>query len=360
MSKQLTNLTPAQEALIPLYLEKWRKIALCTEPINRNRASVAIKTAYDFIGQEEPQIIFFDSPYLALNYFTERMGGEFGSEIGEQLKSEICSELYRKLTGTMKSELENEIYSKLYNPLYAQIIEQFNNHIHNQLHSLLHSKMIGIFYSFLERQFYHRNKIVSELLACNGSWVDFCISELNLECDLAKWEIMQLLVNNCGWIYPFEKTCFVCDRPRLINFDSQKLLHAEAAPAVQYADGFNVYAYHGIRLPETYGKLHPEQWQAKWLLTEENAEVRRVLIQEIGYARICQDLQAIELDAWEEYTLLKIDQNLDSEPIYLLKMTCPSTGHIHALRVPPDLKLARDAITWVNWGVDPEEFSIQT
>lgn len=41
-------------------------------------------------------------------------------------------------------------------------------------------------------------------------------------------------------------------------------------------------------------------------------------------------------------------------------MTCPSTGFIHVLRVPPDIHSAREAIRWVNWETDPEEFSIQT
>ena len=48
------------------------------------------------------------------------------------------------------------------------------------------------------------------------------------------------------------------------------------------------------------------------------------------------------------------------EDIYLLKMTCPSTGFIHALRVPPDMRSAKEAIRWVNWDIDPEEFSVQT
>lgn len=88
---------------------------------------------------------------------------------------------------------------------------------------------------------------------------------------------------------------------------------------------------------------------------------------------------AIELDVWQEYTLLKIDADLDGfdpnefvdekedienipkkEPIYLLKMTCQSTGHIHALRVPPEMQTAREAIRWVNWDIDPDEFFIQT
>ena len=57
--------------------------------------------------------------------------------------------------------------------------------------------------------------------------------------------------------------------------------------------------------------MHPHQWQAQWILEEENAEIRRVLIQGIGYARICQELQATELDAWQEYTLLLIDTAID-------------------------------------------------
>jgi hypothetical protein len=152
----------------------------------------------------------------------------------------------------------------------------------------------------------------------------------------------------------------VCDRPIKLSFDQEYRLHAEAEPAIQFGDGYSLYSYHGVTLPEKYGTLHPHQWQAQWLLEEDNAELRRLLIQVIGYARVCQELQAQQLDFWQEYTLLKIDNDVDIEPIYLLKMTCHSTGFIHALRVPPDMKSAREAIRWVNWGIDPEEFCVQT
>ena len=97
----------------------------------------------------------------------------------------------------------------------------------------------------------------------------------------------------------------------------------------------------------------------QWIIEEKNAELRRVLIQEIGYARIADELQADELDSWAEYSLLKIDR-ADIEPIDLLKMTCPSTEYIQALRVPPNLQSAREAIRWINWGIAPEEFQEQT
>ncbi len=122
---------------------------------------------------------------------------------------------------------------------------------------------------------------------------------------------------------------------------------------------------YGVRLPKKYFS-HQHQWQAKWLLEEDNAELRRLLIQKIGYDRICQELQATELDTWREYTLLKIDifddwdRKGNQHPTYLLKMTCPSTGYIHALRVPPNINSAREAVRWVNWGIDPEEFAVET
>jgi|GEM_PF-933658 len=119
-----------------------------------------------------------------------------------------------------------------------------------------------------------------------------------------------------------------------------------------------VWAF-GVELPRQYW-THLSQWKAEWLLTENNAEIRRILIQQIGYDRICEELQTIELDSWREYTLLKIDVRVDDEPIHLLKMTCPSTNHIHVLRVPPDLTSAREAIRWVNWDVDPEAFVVET
>lgn len=73
-----------------------------------------------------------------------------------------------------------------------------------------------------------------------------------------------------------------------------------------------------------------------------------------------QELEAVELDAWREYSLLKIQADVDVEPIRLLKMTCPSTNHIHVLRIPPDLTSAREAIAWCNWGIDPEAFVVET
>jgi leucine-rich repeat protein SHOC2 len=112
------------------------------------------------------------------------------------------------------------------------------------------------------------------------------------------------------------------------------------------------------------------EWKSEWLLEESNAKIRHDLIAKIGYEKICHELNAVTVNTWREYTLLKIDglgrvYNLKREPIervpmVLLKMTCPSTAHIHILRVPPEMTSAEEAITWVNHGIHPDTFAVQT
>jgi leucine-rich repeat protein SHOC2 len=116
----------------------------------------------------------------------------------------------------------------------------------------------------------------------------------------------------------------------------------------------------GVELSDSRYWTKLSEWKPEWLLDEENAEIRRLLIWTCGYESICQELNAIELDTWREYTLLKIDAEVDVEPMVLLKMTCPSTAHIHILRVPPEMTSAESAITWVNHDIHPDEFAEQT
>lgn len=200
----------------------------------------------------------------------------------------------------------------------------------------------------------------TSLEASSVAVIDYCVSVLGCSVDVPKWEALRDLVADCHTMLMFENSCLMSDRPLKLCLDEQNRLHAEGEAAVTYGDGLKFYAYAGVNLPERYGRVHPHQWQSQWLLREPNAELRRVLIQGIGYGRICQELQAKELDSWREYTLLEITDEIDFESVHLLKMTCPSTQHIHVLRVPPDILSAREAIRWANWGIDPEDFSVST
>ena len=376
---KVKKLTPEQAALIPVYRQKWRAISLSTGPINRSQAAETIKSAYSAIGLKAPEIIFVDRPYEAADIILSRVDNP-SSELRSQFERKLRSQLEKQLRGYLGSQLESELQSqlqtqrstRLYNQLQAQMWELHRNYLAGEIASqLLPQEVIDersedFYWQTLGReQFSHC--IQPELWAACGGLLDFCISVLNLPHSYGRnWIVFQSIVRDCGLIYPYDKVCIVCEKPIALSVDSNHRLHAEGKPAVQFADGVSIYAYHGVILPEWYGRLHPHQWQSKWVLKEQNAEVRRALIQGITYDRICQELAVTELDSWQEYTLLSIEFDDDfnirgnAKPVYLLKMTCPSTGFIHALRVPPNVRSAQEAIRWVNWDIDPEEFSVQT
>ena len=433
----IETLTPEQEALIPVYREKWGKIELSTKPIDRQQAEIAVKNFYGAIGKKEPSVWIFTSPAAAKQELLSRSPRKLATELGYSLLDiPFTSGLYEEITRQLDSQLIADLHQKLQigleqNLQFQQfqligiILQQLHNELSQQELEYLEQfwQQLSSWESFWEQQ---QDWMRGELLKLPGgdlvlqvgdsfwdnvgkpiaeeiekqplireweeqwrefllpvlqagkglelmsrfasfsmqiysaSLIDFCVDVLNCQVDERKWSALKYLIKNCSWIAPFEKTCLVFDRPTKLFFDSENRFHREGEAAIQFADGYGIYVYQGVRLPAKYGAVHPNLWKSTWLLEEQNAELKRVLIQGIGYDRICTELQAIELDSWREYTLLIIDNDVDVEPIYLLKMTCPSTGYIHALRVPPTMRSAREAISWANWGVDPEEFSTET
>ena len=307
MQPKIIQLTPEQEALIPVYREKWLKIALSTERIDREKAAEVIKDLYASLNREEPKIIFYESPYSAL----------CSAEVN-QMRCSLRRELDKQSTPI--SSLWDQIRHQIAENIWDQLAEDLNDPLEFQVHGELQDKLNSqAWYELAEiigfgstiSELLNKSLNPEQWIPC-GSLYDFCISVFGCFHDSAAWELYQSFVKSCGRIFPFSKLCIVCDRPRILKFDAENRLHAEGEPAIQFADGYSLYSYHGVTLPEQYGKIHPHQWQSDWLLTEDNVELRRVLIQGIGYDRICQELQVSELDTWQEYTLLKIDADIDA------------------------------------------------
>ncbi len=343
-----------------------KHLTLSTKPIDAQKATEAIKVAYAAIGLEQPEVIICSSPrdaYLQIfnllkhdhspNWSNEWDSNRLGKKLDRKWMSQS---IVRDFTspGVWEYELdcmaiEPEADSTLSSLMY-ELVEEYERS-EQRMGNVFPNNLLSL-----------KSPETPTTLFKEIYLTEWYISSLGINISEKEQEIVRSqkqLFEHCGWIFAFEKICAVCDRPRHLRFDSQNRLHAEGEPAIEFADGWNFYYYRGVKLPENYGKLHPNQWQSQWLLSEHNAELRRVLIEGIGYDRIIQELSAKQIDSWQEYALLQID-NADVEPICLLKMTCPSTGFIHALRVPPNLTSAREAIRWVNWDIDAEEFSVQT
>ncbi len=360
----IEKLTPEQEALIPIIRDEWIQIALDTSPTDKQKAEAAINLTYQEYGYKPPKkILWFDNPLSEVIWIASNR-----INLGEYFQAnyvpDVCS--YNIPENILNNAINAHFDIAIKQLIYEKVFYQVKFALENFCESL--EEVIGEYFPYNKYDIDDEKElkfIEENIYDCQqGIWefhyfayfAYFNVIAVNSSKFNRWWNIAK----ECGsWWRFFENVAIVTPKPSQIHLDNDDLLNAEGKPAVNY-EGFKIYAHHGIIIPEKYGKIHPSNWKSEWLLSEKKAELRRIVIKEIGYYRICQELQAVELDAWEEYTLLKINKNIDIESIHLLKMICPSTKNIHILRVPPDINSAREAIAWINWGIYPEEFALQT
>ena len=133
------------------------------------------------------------------------------------------------------------------------------------------------------------------------------------------------------------------------------VLHSLDGPALAWRDGFAVHAWYGAGVPQRYttGDLTAEDW-----LNEPNAELRRLIAEQMGYARLLDDLRAEKIASDEYGTLWRLlVRRSDDEEVVLVDVvnsTLEPDGsqRRYVLRVPPDQQVPRDAIGWT-FGLPP-------
>ena len=103
----------------------------------------------------------------------------------------------------------------------------------------------------------------------------------------------------------------------------------------------------------TSGKL-----TAKDIINTRNAAVRRICLEELGYERFLFQVGGTVIDKDGDQDLVQVDWHKSEEPIYLVKVKCPSIGVFYTLRVSPNVKTVKEAIAWT-FRMKPKDYSPQ-
>lgn len=103
----------------------------------------------------------------------------------------------------------------------------------------------------------------------------------------------------------------------------------------------------------------PETLKSTDALAEANAEVRRVMIERIGFDRFMQESGARVLhedtDPGGQRQLLQVDLEGD-EPLVCVSVSCPSTRRHYLIRVPPTMRTCHQAVAWTAGFDDANEY----
>src|SRR5262249_10596758 len=93
----------------------------------------------------------------------------------------------------------------------------------------------------------------------------------------------------------------------------------------------------------------PETLHGPDILAERNVELRRVMIERVGFEKFLCEVKAEVLDTDRdpggERKLLRILLE-DDEAMVIVSVHCPSTGRQYLVRVPPATRTCHQAVAW--------------
>jgi hypothetical protein len=174
-------------------------------------------------------------------------------------------------------------------------------------------------------------------LACYEYFREVC----GLTAQTDKLSSMTALARHANWWLPHKHICWVSERHHILHRDERGRLHNIIGPALVYPDGWAIYAVHGVRIPAAIIE-EKDKISIKEIDKEQNAEIRRVMVELYGQSRYLLDSGAIKVHSDDCGTLFRKEIPGD-EPLVMVKVvnsTAEPSGERkdYFLRVHPQLR----------------------
>jgi len=298
--KKIESLTPEQTARFDEFIKKWTDIGLCTQPANRKLAEEGIIEAYANAGLEAPKIVWCDSPLsmAVTRAVVQKIAkGEIDirASVGDSVWASVGDSVWASVRASVRASVGDSVWDSVY-----------GQHDANWL-----------------------------------AFYDFFFEVCGLEQQTKKLSGLWKVAQNAGWFLPHEKICWISERHSVVSKDDAGQLHNESGPSVLYPDGWAIYKIHGVTVP-AFVVENPEQITVDVIESEENSEVRRVMVDRYGRGKYLKDTGAkiIHQDDWG--TLYK-KEILGQEPMVfvgVVNSTPEPDGSFndYFLRVHPELR----------------------
>ena len=174
------------------------------------------------------------------------------------------------------------------------------------------------------------------------SYVSFFTDVCGLELDAdikERADAYRDICESANYIWPNRNFIIACERPQLIARNDEGRLHNDQGKAIEYGDGWGLYALDGVILKEDIWKaITSHKMTLAEMFAIEDADIRAVALKYNQDALIADGGELLdEHPTAGELYLVKnreINKLLEKPEIYFLKMKCP-TGRTFVEAVDP-------------------------
>ncbi|MFF3095606.1 DUF6745 domain-containing protein [Streptomyces cyaneofuscatus] len=321
------------------HVNSWRDVAAATGAADRSAAEEGVRRAYRTAGLAEPErIVWAESPRAAVEA-VEKLA-DAGRSVREEVRTRPWAEERRR----MYDELGPAGWSALWSATGAQLWETTA-----ALAERIRSGVVADLAGKPEDEGAVRLVLLDAVLGQHdAAWLAAFDGRGDRLRGLAE------VARNAGWWWPYERAVVISERPEALHRDEAGRLDHGAGPALAYRDGFALYAWRGMPVPADFladlASLTPQR-----IREEENAELRRVMLEYYGYDRYLTESGAEPVHRDETGILWRIALDGDEDVVMVeVVNSTPEPDGTHRtywLRVPPATRTAKDGVAWT-FGLD--------
>ncbi|MFD3521613.1 DUF6745 domain-containing protein [Streptomyces sp. NPDC058653] len=324
-------------------VDKWRGVAAATGAADRPAAEAGIRLAYRTAGLSEPErIIWADSPLAglgAVRSLTDR-GGSVREEVRTRPWAEERRRIHDELGPAGWAEWWGATGARLWDTTRA-LADRIRSGITDSL---------GTEESDLPEI---RQLLLDAVLGQHdAAWLAAFDGRGDRLAGLAE------VATHAGWWWPYENVTVVCERPVELHRDEAGRLDRGDGPALAYPDGFALHAWRGMPVPADFlaelTSLDPAR-----IRNEENAELRRVMLEHYGYDRYLSESGAEPINKDEAGILWRIALEGDEDVVMVEVVNSTpepdGTSRTYWLRVPPGTRTAKAGVAWT-FGLEAQEY----
>ena len=149
--------------------------------------------------------------------------------------------------------------------------------------------------------------------------------------------------------------------------DDDGRLHNADGPALLYPDGWGIWAWHGVRVPQDL--IEGPGWTTDQIMREPNAEVRRAAIERMGWSAFVAAAGLRQVgetvpdpgNPGHDLALFDLPEQIFDEPVRVLLCTNGSTERDgtrrrFGLTVPAEIASPLDAAGWT-YGLRGDQYA---
>ncbi|MFJ4964565.1 DUF6745 domain-containing protein [Streptomyces sp. NPDC088729] len=326
------------------HVNSWRDVAAATGAADRTAAEEGVRRAYRAAGLAEPErILWAGSPRAAVE-IVEKL-----TDAGRSVREEVRTRPWAEERRRTHDELGPAGWSALWSATGARLWETTA-----ALAERIRAGVVADLASRPEDEGAIRLLLLDAVLGQHdAAWLAAFDGRGDRLAGLGE------VARNAGWWWPYEHAAVISERPAVLHRDEAGRLDHGDGPALSWADGFALHAWRGMPVPAEFlaelASLTPAR-----IREEENAELRRVMLEYYGYDRYLTESGAEPVHRDETGVLWRIalDGDEDVVMVEVVNSTAEPDGtyRTYWLRVPPSTSTAKDGVAWT-FGLDGAAYS---